>query len=140
MKQEAERRARLIRASVLSVNVVGQEHRFDDVGFVIAIQKLAQAAGEKCDQLSNLGARNCAKSFADAKQIGPAPQALRIDLRWWFEKERLQVARLVFAARARRPRGAGGAARPAAADALSRRAAARDRRGDGAHLGRAQRA
>ena len=47
MKQQAERRPRIVWAAVLSIEIVGEKHRFHFLGFVVAIEKIAEAAGEK---------------------------------------------------------------------------------------------
>ena len=93
MKQQPDRSARLIRPAMLAINVVGQKHGLHLLGFVIVVEKLAQAAGEKRNQLRDFCAGNSAKTLAHAKQIGPSAQACGIDLRRRLQKEGLQIAR-----------------------------------------------
>ncbi len=93
MKQQSDRRSRLVRPAMLAVNVVRQEHRFHLFGFVIVIEKLSQTPGKKRNQLRNLRARNPAKAFAHAKQVAPAAHRRRINLRRRLHKKRLQITR-----------------------------------------------
>ena len=75
MKEQADGRARLIRSAMFAIDVIGQEHGFHFFGFVIVIEKFAQAPGQERNQLRDLSARNPAESLAHAKQVGPAAHA-----------------------------------------------------------------
>ncbi len=96
MKQQSNRCSRLIRPAMLAVDIVGQKHRLHFLRFVIVIEKFSQASGKKRNQLRNLSTRNSAKPFASAKQIAPAPQGRRINLRRRLHKKRLQIPRQLF--------------------------------------------
>ena len=47
VEQQAQRRARLVGPAVLAVDVVGQEQRLDLVRLVVAVEELAEAAGQE---------------------------------------------------------------------------------------------
>jgi hypothetical protein len=96
MKQQANRCSRLVRAAMLAVNVVRQEHRLHLFRFIVVIEKLAEASGEKGNQLRNLRAGDPAEAFPCAKQIAPAVDRRSIDLRRRLHKKRLQIAREFF--------------------------------------------
>ncbi len=56
MKQQAEGGAWVVGAAMFSVNIVGEKHRLHFFGFVIAIEKIAEAAGQERDELGHLRA------------------------------------------------------------------------------------
>src|ERR1700752_1220553 len=93
MKEQSDRRPRLVRAAMLAVKLFGNEHRLDRVRFVVAIQKLTQAPGEKRHQLGNFAVRDIPEPATQSKKLADARNTLRTDLRRWFQKEWLQVAR-----------------------------------------------
>src|SRR5262249_44854099 len=68
VKEKTDGGAWLVWAAVLAVHVVGQDHRLDGVGLVVAIEELTEAAGEERDQLRDFGRRNSAEPFTDAEQ------------------------------------------------------------------------
>src|SRR6516225_6680956 len=47
VKQESQGRARIVRAAMFPVDTVGQEKSFYFLRFIVAIEKLAQAAGQE---------------------------------------------------------------------------------------------
>src|ERR1700751_1972 len=96
MKEQSDRRPRLVWAAMLAVDTVGNEHRLDRVRFVVAIQKLTQAPGEKRQQLGNFAVRDIPEPATQSKKLADARNTLRTDLRRWFQKEWLQVARELF--------------------------------------------
>jgi len=92
MKEQAEGGARLVRASVFAVDVVGQEQRFYFFGFVIAVEKLAEAAREERDELRDFRGGDSTKAFAGAKQVGPSVERLGARCRRRLEKKWLEIA------------------------------------------------
>ena len=71
MKEQSDRCTRLVRPAMFPINIVGQKHGLHLLGFVILIEKFAQAAGQKRNQLRNLATGDPAKPLADTKQIAP---------------------------------------------------------------------
>ena len=91
MKEKSDRRARLIRPAMLTVDVVGEEHGLDLLGLVISIEKLAEAARQKRNKLRDFLARDRPETFAHAEQIRPAMHAGGVEFRRRLEKEWLKV-------------------------------------------------
>ena len=72
VKQQAEGGSGLVRSTVLAVHVVREEERLDFLRFVVAIEEVPQAPGEKRDKLRDFRAGDAAKAFADSEQVVPA--------------------------------------------------------------------
>src|SRR5271167_4010704 len=96
MKKQADGSAWLTWPTVLTVDVVGQKEGLDFVGFIVAIEKVAQAPRQEGDELRNFRAGNRSEASGNPEQVRPAMQAARVDLRRWLQEERLQVASQVL--------------------------------------------
>src|SRR3984885_9096362 len=81
---------------MLAVNVVRQKHRFHFFGFVMAIQKIAQASREERNQLRHFFALHLAKSFSHAQQFKPARRSALRRIRRRLEEKRLKITRQSF--------------------------------------------
>src|SRR6516165_7805068 len=92
VKQQPQGRTRIIRATVFPIDTIGQEKSFHFLRLVIAIQKLAQAAGQEGNQLCDLGAGNSPEALAGAQQVPPTVQAIDLELRWRLKKKGLEIA------------------------------------------------
>ena len=96
MKEQTNRGARLVRAAMLAIHIVGKEHGLDLFGFVVVIEKFAEASGQKGNKLRHFVAGDAAKFLAHAKKIAPAAHGPGIDFRRRLHEEGLQVAREFF--------------------------------------------
>src|SRR6476661_2892917 len=93
MKQQADGSARLIRASMFAIHVVGKKHGLDLFGLVIVIEKFTETSGEKGNELRDFLAGDAAEFSSHPKQVRPAAHTAGVDFRRRFHEERLQVAR-----------------------------------------------
>src|SRR5262249_28927211 len=96
MEQEADRCAGLIRATMLAIDVISQKHRLDGFGFIVAVEKFPQAAGQKRYKLGDFIARYPTKALSQAKQLAPTRHRRSVDLGWRLEKKRLKITRQSF--------------------------------------------
>ncbi len=93
VKEKPERRAGRIGPAVLAVDVVGQEERLDLLGLVVAVQKIAQASGQKRDHPADLVARDSAKPPADPQRLEQSGETAGVHVRRRLQEEGLEVAR-----------------------------------------------
>src|ERR1700690_4573469 len=77
MKKKSERGTGIVRAAMFAVHIVGEKHRLDFFGFVMAIEKIAEAAGEKGYELADLGAGHSPKAIPNAQKFEPAFDAVK---------------------------------------------------------------
>src|SRR6202050_5103568 len=96
MKEQSQRRAGVVRPTVLAINIVRQKHCFHFFGFVMTIQKIAKASREERKELRNFFALHPAKSFSHAQQFEPSRRSVPRRIRWWFQEKRLQITRQFF--------------------------------------------
>src|SRR5579863_7104863 len=92
MKQQSDCGPRLVRPAMLAVHVVRQENRLHFFGFIVVIEKLSQAAGEKRNELRDFCARNSPKPFAHPEQVTPPCHRCSVKFWRWLHKKRLQIA------------------------------------------------
>ena len=79
--------------AVLAVHVVGEEERLDLLGLVVAVEEVAEAAGQERDHAPDLGGRDVAEAPADPQRLEEAREPARADVRRRLEEEGLEVAR-----------------------------------------------
>ena len=91
VKKQTDRSARLKRPAMLAVDVVGEKQGLDFIGFIMAIQKVAQTPGQERNELRNFQVGDRPESFGNPKKVRPPLQAVRIDFWRRLQKERLQV-------------------------------------------------
>ena len=72
VEQEPDRSAWLIRSAMLPVHVICEKHRLDCVGFIIAVEKLAEASREEGNELCDFRTRDLSEALAHPHQVGPA--------------------------------------------------------------------
>src|SRR4051794_38489187 len=96
MEKKSDRSARLIRSAMFAVNIVRQKHSLDFLGLIILIEKLPEAAGQKRNQLGDLGVRDAAKPLSHAEQVAPTFHTGGVDFRRRFQKKRLQIPSQLF--------------------------------------------
>ena len=82
-----------VRAAVLAVDVVGEKERLDLLGLVVAVEEVAEAAGQERNHPADLGGRDLPEAPADPQRLEEAREAPRADVRRRLEEERLEVAR-----------------------------------------------
>src|SRR5271156_5106526 len=93
MEQQSKRGASVVRTAVLAVNIVRQKHRLQFFGFIMAVEKIAKATGEKRNELRGFFALHAAKSFSYAQQFEPASRAALRGVGRRLQKKRLKIAR-----------------------------------------------
>src|SRR5207248_10002041 len=67
VEQQPERCAGIIRATVFAIDIVGEKERFDLFGFVVTVEKLAQAAGQNGNNWGDFGAGDPREQLANRK-------------------------------------------------------------------------
>jgi hypothetical protein len=93
VEEQPERGARRVRAAVLAVDVVGENQRLHLPGLVVAVEEVAETAGQEGDHAADLRAGDAAEAAADAQRLDEAGQSAGADVRRRFEEEGLEVAR-----------------------------------------------
>ncbi len=92
MEQEADRRARRVRAAVLAVDVVREKERLDLLALVVAVEEVAEAPRQERDHAADLVPRDPAKAFADAEPLQDSGEPPGMHVRGRLQKEGLQIA------------------------------------------------
>ena len=67
VEQQAQRSSRLVGSAVLTVDIVREKHCLDLFGFVVSVEKFAQAPCQEGYELTDLVRSDAAKSAPDAK-------------------------------------------------------------------------
>ncbi len=96
MKEKAHRRASIVRPAVLAVDIIREKQRFDFLGLVVPIEKIAQAASKERNKLSDFLCRHPAKPISDAQQLPPAFRPAKRGIRRRLQKKWLQITREFF--------------------------------------------
>src|ERR1700736_6272170 len=96
MKEQPDGRGWKIGSTMLAIHVIGKAHGLHLFGLVIVIQKFAQTSGQEGNKLRDFLARNPTEVLSNTKQVGPAPYASGVDLRWRLHEKRLQVTCQLF--------------------------------------------
>src|SRR5438477_7979648 len=91
VEEQPERCAGIIRATVFAIDIVGEKERFDLFGLVVTVKKLAQAAGQKRNQLRDFVAGDPAKPLAYPQQFQPALQAVGLKIGRRLQEKWLQI-------------------------------------------------
>src|SRR5215469_4449280 len=92
MKDQTEGGPCVVRSAVLAVDIIGEKHRLDFVGFIVPIEKIAQAAGKKRNELTDLLRGHPAKTISHAQQFPPAFRPAKRWIRRRLQKKWLQIA------------------------------------------------
>ena len=92
MEEQAQGGSGRIGSAVLAVDVVREEERLDLLGLVVAVEEIAEAAGQERDHAPGLGRRDAAEAAADAQRLEKPRPAPRSDVRRRLEEEGLEVA------------------------------------------------
>ena len=74
MKQKSERGTRSVWAAMLSVDVVRQKHRLDFLGFVIAVEEIAEASSEERNQLAGFFRSTYREIDCPRAEVPPIPE------------------------------------------------------------------
>src|SRR5882757_9712058 len=96
MKEQTERGSGVVRAAMLARHIICEEHRLDFLGFVMPIEKIAQAGSKKRNKLPDLFRRHPPKTIPDAQQFPPTFSPAKRWIRRRLQKKRLQIAREFF--------------------------------------------
>src|ERR1700755_1855284 len=96
MKQQTERRSGVVRAAVLAVDIIREEHRLDFLGFIVPVEKIAQAAGEKRNKLPDILRRHPATTIPQAQKLPPTFSSPKRWIGRRLQKKRLKIAREFF--------------------------------------------
>src|SRR5580692_873209 len=96
MKQKSEGSSRLVRSSMLSIDVVRQKHGLHLLGLVVAVQELSQAPGHEGNELADLVRGDTTKAFADSQQFEQPRDSRGSYLGRRLQEKWLQVTRKPF--------------------------------------------
>ena len=93
MEEKAQGRSGRIGSAVFAVDVVREKECLDLLGLVVAVEEVAERAGQERDHAPGLGGRDAAEAAADAQRFEKPRPSPRSDVRGRLEKEGLEVAR-----------------------------------------------